>query len=35
MRKDTEWFRFTVWTIVCLCAGIIIGMSITRLIYKL
>ena len=33
MKNDIDWIKYILWTIICICFGIIIGIFITKLIY--
>lgn len=32
-KYDIDWVKYILWTIICICFGIIVGMFITKLIY--
>lgn len=34
MKKDIDWIKYILWTIVCICFGMIVGMFISNLIWK-
>ena len=33
MKKDIDWIKYILWTIICICFGMMGGMIITKLIY--
>jgi uncharacterized protein YneF (UPF0154 family) len=34
MKNDIDWIKHILWTIICICFGIMVGMFITKLIYN-
>ena len=34
MKNDIDWIKYILWTIICICFGMIMGMLITNLFYK-
>jgi len=34
MKKDIDWVKYILWTIICICFGMIAGMFISDLIYN-
>jgi len=34
MKNDIDWIKYILWTIICICFGIMVGMFITKLIYN-
>ena len=35
MKKDIDWIKYILWTIICICFGMMIGMIITKFYFEI